>query len=443
MASKKPNIVVYLSDDHGWEYLGCYGNAQIQTPHLDSLAEEGLRFTNAFTPTPTCAPSRSTLYTGLYPARHGAMGNHTECHAHLAALPQTLRGLGYRVAIAGKTHVKPDTLFDFEYIGGFLPKRPEYNRKYRAEGLDTAPVERFLSSHQQENPDQPLCLILGDSNPHVTWEPNKIYDPDTLSLPPYIADTPIARNALANYYQDITTMDTRIGKVNKILETHGYADNTLFIYTTDHGAEWPHCKWTLYDTGIRLPFLAKWRGEIPANTVSDAMISHVDFFPTLIDLAGGEPLDGLDGRSFKNVLLGRQATFRDKIYGTHTRDGNMNVFPQRCVRNNRYKYILNLMPENRWTTHFTEVEGIPESHAEVWNSWVEKAETDPQTAQLVYLTQHHPVEELYDVTTDPSEFNNLAFRADMRPILEEMRADVRHWMHAQDDQGRRETCNLN
>ncbi|MDE0690413.1 MAG: sulfatase [Candidatus Poribacteria bacterium] len=439
MASKKPNIVVYLSDDHGWEYLGCYGNAQIQTPHLDSLAEEGVRFTNAFTPTPTCAPSRSTLYTGLYPARHGAMGNHTECHAHLAALPQTLRGLGYRVAIAGKTHVKPETLFDFEYIGGFLPKRAEHNRKYRAEGLDTAPVERFLSSHRQENPDQPLCLILGDSNPHVTWEPNKIYDPDTLSLPPYIADTPIARNALANYYQDITTMDTRIGEVDKILETHGYADNTLFIYTTDHGAEWPHCKWTLYDTGIRLPFLAKWRGEIPVNTVSDAMVSHVDFFPTLIDLAGGEPLDGLDGRSFKEVLLGRQATFRDKIYGTHTRDGNMNVFPQRCVRNNRYKYILNLMPENRWTSHFTEVEGIPESHAEVWNSWVEKAETDPQTAQLVYLTQHHPVEELYDVTTDPSEFNNLAFRTDMCPILEEMRADVRHWMHAQDDQGRRET----
>ena len=443
MPSKRPNIVVYLSDDHGSEYLGCYGNAQIQTPHLDSLAKEGVRFTHAFTPTPTCAPSRSTLYTGLYPARHGAMGNHTECHAHLQALPQTLRGLGYRVAIAGKTHVKPESLFDFEYIGGFLPKRAEHNRKYRAEGLDTAPVERFLSSHRQENPDQPLCLILGDSNPHVTWEPNKIYDPDILPLPPYIADTPIARNALANYYQDITTMDTRIGEVDEMLEAHGYADNTLFIYTTDHGAEWPHCKWTLYDTGIRLPFLAKWRGEIPANTVSDAMVSHVDFFPTLVDIAGGEPLDGLDGRSFKDVLIGQQPTFRDKIYGTHTRDGNMNVFPQRCVRNVHYKYILNLMPENTWTTHFTEVEGITESHAEVWNSWVENAETDPQTAQLVYLTQHHPVEELYDVAADPYEFNNLAFSPEMRPILEEMRADVRHWMHAQDDEGRRETCNLN
>ena len=438
MSSKKPNIVVYLSDDHGWEYLGCYGNEHIQTPHLDSLADAGIRFTHAFTPTPTCAPSRSTLYTGLYPARHGAMGNHTECHAHLKTLPSMLRALGYRVAIAGKTHVKPETLFNFEYIGGFLPKRAEHNRKYRQEGLDTEPVERFLSSHRQENPNQPICLILGDSNPHVTWEPNKIYDPDALPLPPYIADTPIARKALANYYQDITTMDTRIGEIDKMLETHGYSDNTLFIYTTDHGSEWPHCKWTLYDTGTRLPFLAKWHGEIPAETVSDAMISHVDFLPTLIDIAGGKPSDSLDGRSFKGVLLGQKGTFRDKIYGTHTRDGNMNVFPQRCVRDRQYKYILNLMPENSWTTHFTEVEGIPESHAEVWKSWVEKAEIDPQTAQLIYLTQHHPVEELYDVTVDPYEFNNLAFNTDMRPTLEKMRADVRDWMRSQNDEGRRE-----
>ena len=137
----------------------------------------------------------------------------------------------------------------------------------------------------------------------------------------------------------------------------------------------------------------------------------------------------------KEVLCGQQTTFRGKIYGTHTRDGNMNVFPQRCVRDERYKYILNLMPENRWTTHFTRVEGIPESHAEVWNSWVEKAKSDAKTAQLVYLTQHHPVEELYDVKADPYEFNNLAFEAASRPILEKMRADVRQWMQSQGDKG--------
>ena len=435
---QKPNIVIYLSDDHGWEYLGCYGNTDIQTPNLDRIAHEGMRFTRAFTPTPTCAPSRSTLYTGLYPARHGAMGNHTECHPTIETLPRLLRELGYRVAIAGKTHVKPERLFDFEYIGGFLPKRDEHHRKYRAEGLDTAPVENFLSSHHQENPNQPICLILGDSNPHVTWEPNKIYDPDALSLPPYIADTPIARKALANYYQDITTMDCRIGDIDKMLDQHGYTDNTLFIYTTDHGSEWPHCKWTLYDTGIRLPFIARWHGTIAASSVTDAMISHVDIFPTLIDIAGGESSKQMDGRSFKNVLNGQQQTFRDRIYGTHTRDGNMNVFPQRCVRDSQYKYILNLMPENRWTTHFTEVEGIPESHAEVWNSWVERAKGDPKTAEFVYLTQHHPVEELYDVHADPYEFNNLVFEETSRSILEKMRADVQKWMQSQGDEGKPE-----
>lgn len=155
-SSDRPDIIFYLSDDHGWEYLGCYGNTDIQTPYLDRLAEEGIRFTHAFTPTPTCVPSRSTLYTGLYPARHGAMGNHTECYAHLKALPSILRELGYRVAIAGKTHVKPEALFDFEYIGGFLQKRADCPRKYRAEGLDTVPVEHFLSTHRQEYPNQPL-----------------------------------------------------------------------------------------------------------------------------------------------------------------------------------------------------------------------------------------------------------------------------------------------
>lgn len=431
----KPNIVIYLSDDHGWEYLGCYGNSDIQTPNLDRIADEGMRFTLAFTPTPTCAPSRSTLYTGLYPARHGAMGNHTECHLHLDSLPKLLRHLGYRVALAGKKHVKPDTLFDFEYIGGFLPKREEHHRKYRAEGLDTAPVEDFLVSHRKENSDQPICLILGDSNPHVTWEPNKIYDPETLNLPPNIADTPISRKALANYYQDITTMDYRIGDVDNLLDKYGYTDNTLFIYTTDHGSEFPHSKWTLYDTGIRLPFIARWSDTTPSATVSDAMISHVDLLPTLIDIAGGEPSMQMDGRSFKRVLCGQQQTFRDRIFGTHTRDGKMNVFPQRSVRDNQYKYILNLMPENRWTTHFTEVENIPESHAEVWKSWVEKAKSDPKTAELVYRTQHHPVEELYDVKADPYEFNNIAFEETSYSILEKMRSEVREWMQSQGDEG--------
>jgi uncharacterized sulfatase len=431
----KPHIIMYISDDHGWEYLGCYGNSTIQTPNLDVLAQQGIRFTHAFTTTPTCAPSRSTIYTGLYPARHGAMGNHTECKPDLKTLPAYLRELGYRVAIAGKIHVKPEAAFDFEYVGGFLPKRADQPRKYRAEGLDLAPVDRFLASHAKENPNQPLCLVLGDSSPHVTWERNKTYDTEKLPLPPYIADTPVSRRALANYYQDITTMDHRIGDVMALLKEHGYEENTLFIYNTDHGSEWCHCKWTVYDMGIRLPFIVRWPGQIQPGSVCDAMISYVDVLPTFVDVAGGEPHDNLDGRSFKDVLLGRTRTFRDRIYATHSRDGNMNVFPQRCVRDRRYKYVLNLKPKSIFTSHFTEVQDIPDSHAQIWDSWVEKAKSDPQTAKLVYLIQHHPVEELYDLEADPYELNNLAFDAEMKPILERMRADLRQWMALQNDPG--------
>ena len=165
------------------------------------------------------------------------------------------------------------------------------------------------------------------------------------------------------------------------------------------------------------------------------MISHVDFMPTLIDIAGGKPPTDLDGMSFKNVFSGQQTAFRDRIYGTHTRDWDMNVFPQRCIRDHQYKYILNLLPENTRTTHFTEVEGIHESHAVVWNSWVKKAKDNPKIAELVYLTQHHPVEELYDVIADPFELNNLAFLDTSRTILEKMRDDVQQWMQLQGDEG--------
>ncbi|MHC4540788.1 MAG: sulfatase-like hydrolase/transferase, partial [Planctomycetota bacterium] len=238
---------------------------------------------------------------------------------------------------------------------------------------DTAVVEAFLAEHAQSRPDTPLCLIVADSSPHVTWEPNKIYDAAKLNLPPFIADTELTRKAMANYYQDITTMDKRLGQVRAALKKRGFEDNTLFIYTTDQGSEWPHSKWTVYDTGLHVPFIAVWPDKIKPGSVCQALISFVDVTPTFIDISGGKPPDAIDGKSFLNVLLGKAKTFRETIYATHTRDGNMNVFPQRCVRDRRYKYVLNLNPENVWTTHFTKVPGIPESHKEVWDTWVEKA----------------------------------------------------------------------
>jgi arylsulfatase A-like enzyme len=279
-----------------------------------------------------------------------------------------------------------------------------------------------------------LCLILGDSSPHVTWEPNKIYEPAKLKLPPFIVDTKLTRKAMANYYQDITTMDKRVGQVRAMLKKYGFKDNTLFIYTTDQGSEWPHSKWTLYDSGIHVPFIAVWPWKIKAGSVCDAMISFVDVTPTFIDIAGGEQPEGLDGKSFLDVMSGKTKTFREYIYASHTRDGDKNVFPQRCVRDRRYKYILNLRPENTWTTHFTLVPDIPESHKQVWDTWVEKGKTDTKTAKLLDIIQHHPSEELYDLQSDPYELNNIADKYNKK-ILKRLQRELKTWMLSQEDRG--------
>jgi len=427
---KRPNIVMFISDDHGIDFVGCYGNKDVQTPNIDALAKEGVLFANMFAASPTCAPSRSVLWTGLYPAHNGCMANHTACRSDIMALPTYLRQLGYRVVLAHKYHAQPKEVFNFEYIEAALPNNPANRRTYRKEGLNTKDVDRFLAGHLRTQGDTPLCLIVADSSPHVVWEPNRIYEPARLELLPFIVDTPLTRKAMANYYQDITTMDKHLGEVRSMLKKYGFWDNTLFIYTTDQGSEWPHSKWTLYDAGIAVPFIAVWPGKIKPGSVCDAMISFVDITPTFIDIAGSKP-PGLDGKSFLNVLLGRRRKFRDYIYACHTADGTMNVFPQRCVRDIRYKYIVNLSPERIWTTHFTKVSDIAESHKQVWDTWVEKAKTDPAAAKIVELNEHHPLEELYDTKTDPYELNNIAEKPQARPILLKMREKLRRWLASQ------------
>ncbi len=432
-ATAKPNIVLYLSDDHGVDFVGCYGNRAIHTPNIDRLAGRGLRFTRAFAGSPTCSPSRAILFTGLYSARNGTMGNHTNCRPDVRSLPAYLKPLGYRVVAANKTDVRPKSVFDWEVLPATLPKRPERNRRYRAEGLDTQSVDAFLAAHRREHPNQPLCLLLGDNGPHVVWEENRTYDPAILPLPPFMVDTPKTRTALANYYQDITTVDQRLGEVTASLEKHGFGDSTVLIYTSDQGSEWPHSKWTCYDTGLRVPFVVCWPGTVKAGATTGAMISFADLTPLFIDLAGGQPVPGLDGRSFKNVLLGRTGRHNASIYASHTGDGAMNRFPQRCVRDERWKLIFNLHPENRWTTHFTLVTGIPDSHAEVYATWAERARSDLAAARLVEIVERHPQWELYDTESDPYELNNLAVEPRRAARMEQLRAKLVQWLKQQND----------
>jgi arylsulfatase A-like enzyme len=418
---RPPHLVLFVSDDHTWHDCGPYGAPDVRTPNLDRLAREGMRFGAAFAASPTCTPSRSALYTGLYPFRNGAHANHSLVRDELRTLPHRMKDLGYRVVLAGKTHTGPRPLFPFEYLQGSNVMPPGKNHVLWTD-LNTAAVDRLLAEHDRK---QPLCLVVCSHSPHVYWPENDGYDPARLKLPPNLLDTAETRAARCRYYTDVTWMDKQVGEVRESLAKHGYERDTLFVYTADQGAQFPFGKWNLYDAGIRAPLLASWPGKVKAGSATKALVSLVDLLPTFIEAGGGKAPRELDGWSFLPVLLRKTKRHRGEVYASHTGDGQMNRSPMRGLRTDRYKYILNLKPETVYKTHISE--GASEDGKSYWTSWVRLAETDERAARVVQRFRHRPAEELYDLKKDPWEQENLAGDPARAAVLVLLREKLKAW----------------
>ncbi len=418
-AAARPNIVLFIADDCTWRDIGPCGATDVRTPNLDELATESMKFDRAFAASPTCSASRSALYTGLYPFRNGAHANHSLIKDGVKTLPVYFKELGYRVVIAGKTHIGPRPEFPFEYLANSNIMPPGKHELLWTD-LNTAAIDQMLAAHDRATP---LCLIVCAHSPHVYWMENDGYDPGAIKLPPYFVDTPRTRAARCRYYTDVSWMDKQVGEVRTSLAKHGFADSTLFLFTADQGAQWPFEKWMLYDGGIRTPLLVRWPGKVKAGATTQAMVSLIDLLPTMLEAAGGKAPADLDARSFLPVLLGQSDHHRDEIYASHTGDGQMNRAPMRCIRTDEFKYIINLAPEIPFTTHISKGGG----EKEYFNSWIEKAKHDPAAAALVARYQHLPPEELYDVQADAFEMKNLAADPAYAKRLEELREKVKAW----------------
>ena len=315
-APPRPNIIVFLADDHGQLDSTPYGATDVRTPNMQRLADAGMTFTHAFIASPSCAPSRAAMLTGLMPARNGAENNHTYKRDDVASLPGVLRQLGYQTAAFGKVaHGGKDTarhgfdVFDEQH--------------------DAAFVAKFL---RERDASKPLCLFVGTHHPHVPWPDLEGYDPAQVQLPPSFVDTPQTREFRARYYSAVTKADTRLGEVLDLAKQHFDPANTLILYTADHGAQWPFGKWNLYDSGIRVPLLAAWPGVIQPGSRTAAMVQWIDLWPTLIAAAGGTVPTGIDGSSFLPVLRAEKSAHREVIFTTHSGDGRMNVYPVRAIR---------------------------------------------------------------------------------------------------------------
>ena len=414
---EKPNIVVFISDDHGQLDSTPYGAADVRTPNMDRLAADGMTFTHAFVASPACGPSRTAMLTGLWSARNGAEPNHRAKNPDVRSLPPLLHALGYEVAAFGKVaHNNYAKDHGFDVVRGI---QIGYS--------DTVEVAEFLKSRDTS---KPLCLFYGTRHPHVPWGENSGYDSAAIKLPPTHVDTPATRDERARYYSDVTRADALLGELRDLAKAHVPGD-TLFIYTADHGGQWPFAKWNLYDAGTRVPFLAAWPGRLNPGTTSDAMICWPDLLPTFIELGGGAAPEGIDGRSFAGVLRGTTSTHRDRVFTTHSGDGDFNVYPIRSVRTRDWKYIRNLHPEFQHHTHISRSSGP--SGRDYWASWVEAARQDSLAAAVVKRYSERPAEELYNLATDPFELHNLAADPAQAERLQSLRADLDGWMKQQGD----------
>ncbi len=428
-AEKQPNFLIIMADDCTYNDLPIYGGENAKTPNLDALSLRGLTFNQAYLATAMCQPCRAELFTGQYPLRNGCSWNHSASRPTTESLPHFLRPLGYRVGIAGKVHVKPDDAFPFDPVGGFDPNCVRNPTRTH----DLGPVRDYISA---DNNDSPFCLTIALVEPHVPWVMGDAsqYPPRKIRLPRNIADTPVTREHYSNYLAEITYMDGQVGEILSCLEESGNAENTLVLFTSEQGSQFPGCKWTNWNTGVHTALIASWPGRIAKGKRTDALVQYADIAPTLVELAGGNAIPNQDGTSFVNVLNGQADQHREFVYGAHNNLPEGPRYPIRSVTNGRYHYIRNLLPEEIYIEKH--LMGGGRLNNPYWATWVG---VDPIRRRDVYdLTRRYmrrPAEELYDTANDPYEMNNLIDSASHTSICDGLRTELDAWMKSFSDPG--------
>ncbi len=396
--SKTPNIVFYLSDDQDLLDYGVYGNPNVQTSNADLLASQGMKFSNFYTGQAICAPSRSQIFTGMYPVKNGCMANHIGVKPDIKSITTLLKESGYEVVLAGKSHVKPNKVFDWTH---YFPK---INNRY----LPLEQIDDYL-----KNVNKPFCLIIASDYPHGPYPQTSNYSKADIFKLPY--DPSYIGNHKPGYYQNIQDDNDQLGQVLNMVDNYGLKENTMFIYASDHGLSG---KWSLKEQGLRVPFIVRWPGKIKPNTTSETLLTLVDVLPTILEVSNTEIPSEIDGKSFLETLYGSKMKIHDYVFGVSTRQNirECKIFPSRMIRGNRYKLIRN----------FNSVEVVNSNlgNNPVINEFAKiGAESFPNV----------PYEELYDLEKDPYQKVNLIDNPKYKKIRNRLSVALENWMKSQED----------
>jgi len=426
-APLRPNIVIIMADDLDSRQLSCYGGKNLETKNIDALANEGMKFDEMICSEAMCVPTRASLFTGLYPMHHGSFQNHKPVYNKgLKSVCQYLGDQKYTVALTGKDHsTKPISVFPFQIIKGF-----ESNCVAKTDDYELDDIRTFIT---RKNAD-PFCLFIMSINPHAPWtmgDPGE-FDPAKVILPPHMVDTKDVRELYCKYLAEVRRLDNQVGDIRKLLKETGQEENTVFIFLGEQGPQFPGGKWTLWDNGQKSSMIVKWPGKVQPGSKTNALVQYEDITPTLIDIAGGKPIEGLDGRSFLSVLADKNKSHRSAAFGIHDNIPEGTPYPIRSVRDTHYKLLMNLSPDS---PYYIKYMMNPANKGSYWNTWVEKAKTSAETKKLVDRITTRPALEFYDIQKDPYELNNLAADKSYSKLVKAYQVKLKDWMRQQGDDG--------
>lgn len=419
----RPNFVVIIADDLGWNDSGPYGHAKIRTPNLDRLAREGMRFDRAFLTTSSCSPSRASILTGRYPHATGAPELHQPLPPTQTLVSEMLRKAGYFTGAAGKWH-----------LGGAV--KPQFDTVL--EGGGPSGCGNWLKVLEERPKEKPFFLWLAAVDPHRPYSigaADRPHRPEDAVVPPFLPDNEATRRDLAQYYDEIARMDGFIGRVLEELEKQQVARETFVLFLSDNGRPFPRCKTTLTDDGVRTPLLVRFPQQVKAGSTCGSVVSSVDIAPTLLELAKVEKPAALQGRSFARLLREPGAKGREYAFAEHNWH-DYRAF-ERGVRSRRYTYIRNWLPE---------LPGTPPADAVKSPTFQEMrrlhAAGKLTPAQAAVFTAPRVAEELYDLERDPHSLRNLATDTAHAEVLARHRRALDRWIRETGDTFERERLTL-
>jgi N-sulfoglucosamine sulfohydrolase len=445
-----PNILWIVSDDHSWNQIACGGDPNLKTPRIDQLAAEGMNFTRTYTTSCQCLPSRASFLTGRGPVEIGMTRFTTPLHQDVRIFPEQLKQNGFFTAIAGRAH----------HIDGWSYTKtiPDLYRKHQLPNasarFDFARDSNHGTSEERRDeffrhldeffearpPDKPFFLQFNFLDPHLPVSNRDLnpfarqYDPQTLILPEDFPDTPAVREHYALFLGLVSRLDHDVGRVLDLLDEKGLRENTLVLLIGDNGGAVFRGKGTLYERGIRVPLIVRWPGKVKPGTTSHELISGEDLAPTMLDALGMTPPKEITGKSFLPVLLGKPHQGRKELFSTRSAHGdplpsNSSCFDLvRCIVTPTHKLIYNAT----WQIPYWPVDFF---NLPFWLELVEmnKAGTlDPKFQKLLF-SPTRPMFELFDLTKDPLELENLAGKPGHQAIEHDLRLRLTEWMLLQND----------